>query len=72
MLDPATLIAIGHLAGVLGSGTAIAVTGVLVLPVAAATVVLTWHGMRGTNPGPAATQLLKLVELVVPRRRKNR
>jgi hypothetical protein len=40
-------------------------------PVLGATTVLTWHGLRGSTPGPAASQLLKLVELVTFRRRKD-
>jgi hypothetical protein len=60
---------IDHLAAMLSPGPAIAVLLILAGPVAAATVVLSWHGLRGTNPGPAAAQLLKLVELVLFRRR---
>ena len=63
------LTTIGELAAGLGTGPAIAVLLIRTAPVIAATVVLTWHGLRGTNPGPAAAQLLKLVELVLPRRR---
>jgi hypothetical protein len=66
---PITFTAIGHLATALGTGPAIALGLILLLPVAAATVVLTFHGLRGTNPGPAAALLLKLVELVLPHRR---
>jgi hypothetical protein len=41
--------------------------GVVAFPVAGATVVLTYHGWRGTNPGPAALLLLQLVQLVLIR-----
>jgi hypothetical protein len=64
-----TLTAIGDLVAILGPGPAIAVLLVLGAPVVALTVVLTWHGLRGTNPGPAPALLLKLVELVLFRRR---
>jgi hypothetical protein len=37
-------------------------------PIVATTAVLTWHGLRGTRPGPAGRLLLQLVELVLPRR----
>jgi len=67
MLD-AAVTTIGHVAAALGAGPALMLGLILLLPVAAATVVLTWHGMRGTNPGQAAAMLLKLVELVLPRR----
>jgi hypothetical protein len=55
-------------AGLSPTGPATAVVLVLLCPVVATTIVLSWHGLGGTNPGPAATQLLKLVELVLPRR----
>jgi hypothetical protein len=42
----------------------------LATPVLAATVVLTWHGLRGTQPGPAAGQLLLLIEILTRRRRR--
>lgn len=60
---------IGDLAAAVGAGPAIIVIVVVLAPVAALTVVLTWHGLRGTHPGPAAALLLKLVELVLFRRR---
>jgi hypothetical protein len=59
--------AIDDLAAAPGAGPALMVVIVVLAPVAAATLVLTWHGLRGTNPGPAATLLLKLVELVLRR-----
>jgi hypothetical protein len=51
------------------TGPATVVALILVAPIAALTVVLTWHGLRGTNPGPAGALFLKLVELVLFRRR---
>ena len=42
---------------------------VVAVPVIATTLVLASHAVRGTDPGPAAGQLLKLVQLVLPRRR---
>jgi hypothetical protein len=60
---------VSDLASALGPGPAIAVLAIIGLPVIAATLVLTWHGLRGTSPGPAATHLLKLVELLLSRRR---
>jgi len=62
------LSALTGLAAVLGSGPLTAVLLVLLTPVVAAAIVLTWHGFRGTDPGPAATHLLRLVELVLSRR----
>ena len=62
------LTVIGGLAATVGTGPAITVAAVMLAPVAAATVVLTWHGLRGPNPGPAATLLLTLVALVLFRR----
>jgi hypothetical protein len=49
------------------SSITIIVLLVLGVPVVAATVVLTWHGLRGSNPGPAAAMLLKLVHLILAR-----
>jgi hypothetical protein len=37
---------------------------VLLAPILASTVVFTWHGLRGTDPGRAATHLLALVEII--------
>ena len=51
-------------------GAALAVLVIWGCPVLATATVLTWHGLRGTDPGPAARQLLKLVELVIPRGRR--
>ena len=45
-----------------------AVTLLLVLcsaPVAAACLVLTWHGLRGTDPGPAGPLLLQLTRTIL-------
>jgi predicted signal transduction protein with EAL and GGDEF domain len=39
-----------------------------ILTVLATVVVLTFHGIRGTNPGPAGRMLLTLVRLVLGRR----
>jgi hypothetical protein len=39
-------------------------------PIVAATAVLSWHALRGTNPGLAGRLLLQLVELVLRRRRR--
>jgi hypothetical protein len=66
--------ALRHLVGSLYSGPAICVTLLVLLPVASTAVVLTWHGLRGTDPGPAAEYLLRLVALVLPapRRRSRR
>lgn len=68
MLDPSALAIIGGLAQTLGLSSTLALTAMLIFPVMAATVVLTWHGLRGTDPGPAATQLLALVEVALRRR----
>jgi hypothetical protein len=46
------------------AGICIAVTPVLV--VLAAVMVLVWHGLRGTDPGPAGLMLITLVRLVLP------
>ena len=55
---------------VLASGPVLIVTVLALLaPVLAAALVLTWHGLRGTDPGPAARHLLALVELVLLRRK---
>jgi hypothetical protein len=53
----------------IGNAPTLAAIAIVTAPVGAATLVLTWHGLRGTSPGPAAGQLLKLVELVLFRRR---
>jgi len=70
MIDSSTLAAIGHVVASLGSGPAtaivLALVGLLLLPVTCAAAVLTWHGMRGTDPGPAAVHLLTLVAMVLP------
>lgn len=34
-------------------------------PVVAACIVLTWHGLRGTDPGPAGTLLLQLTRTIL-------
>jgi hypothetical protein len=53
-----------------GSATVLGTMAIALLtPIGAATLVLTWHGLRGTDPGPAARMLLRLVELLVRRRR---
>ena len=52
-----------------GSVPIVTVLGLLT-PVLAAALVLTWHGLRGTDPGPAAQHLLGLVELVLLRRKR--
>jgi len=78
MTDSNVLTVIGHVAASLGSGPATAIVlvlvGLVLLPVACAAAVLTWHGMRGTDPGPAAAYLLTLVGMVLPvgRRRGRR
>jgi hypothetical protein len=54
----------------LDSPPAIVAVAFLLSPVAAATLVLTWHGLRGSDPGPAGNQLLKLVELILLRGRR--
>ncbi len=61
--------ALGTAAGQTAGSVAVLLL-VLLIPVAAATVVFTWHGLRGTHPGPAAELLLKLVELLLPGRRR--
>lgn len=60
---------ITRLASTVGPGLTLALF-VLLLPTMAATVVLTWHGLRGSNPGPAGNLLLKLVELTLRRGRR--
>jgi hypothetical protein len=60
----------GLLAAAEAAGSALLAVVIMLAPIAAATIVLTWHGLRGTNPGPAAGLLLKLVEMVLPRRRR--
>jgi len=64
----------GVAAAVASGRAAVVLAAVLVVvltPVLGATIVLTWHGLRGTRPGPAAGHLLKLVELVTfPGRRR--
>jgi hypothetical protein len=43
---------------------AVATIVALLLPVLAATVVLAWHTLKGTDPGPAADHLLTLVRIL--------
>jgi hypothetical protein len=64
------LTAIDGLGAAVGSGPALTGIAIMLAPVASAALVLTWHGLRGTNPGPAASLLLKLIELLLPRRRR--
>jgi hypothetical protein len=65
------LTAIASLTGAaVGTAPTLVVILIVLAPVAAATLVLTWHGLRGTNPGPAASMLLTLVELVLLWRRR--
>lgn len=66
MIDSTAFTAIGHLAGVLGFGPVTSVALMGLLPVACTAAVLTWHGLRGTDPGPAAGYLLTLVAMVLP------
>jgi len=42
---------------------------VLLAPIVAATIVLTWHGLRGTKPGPAGQLLLDLIKIILRRPR---
>jgi hypothetical protein len=49
---------------------AVATAVVLLLPVLAATVVLAWHALRATDPGPAARDLLTLVRILWTRTRR--
>lgn len=37
----------------------------LTAPILAASIVLTWHGLRGSDPGPAAPLLLYLARLIL-------
>jgi len=39
----------------------------MTLPVVAATVVYTWHGLRGSDPGPSGQLLLDLVRVITRR-----
>jgi hypothetical protein len=58
------------LVGVFTAGPTLALiaTAVLLLPVLAATVVFAWHGIRGTDPGPAGQLLITLVRIVLAHR----
>jgi hypothetical protein len=74
-MHPLTMIAIGALTGPLGPWVAFGMAAAalsLLLTVVAACSVLTWHGLRGTNPGPAGALLLRLVELFLRRGGKGR
>lgn len=70
MSDPITWQTIGHLIQTISVGPAISLALGSISPVLAATLVLLWHGLRGTDPGPAGPLLLKLVQLVLPGRRR--
>jgi hypothetical protein len=64
------MFAIGALAGPVVPWVAFGMAAAalpLLLAVVAACSVLTWHGLRGTNPGPAGALLIRLVELFLRR-----
>jgi hypothetical protein len=62
-----------HAIALIGASTAgptlaLTATAILLLPVVAATVVFAWHGIRGTDPGPAGQLLITLVRIVLGHR----
>lgn len=62
--------------GTMMISTSLALCVVVAIPVAATTLAIAYHALRGSDPGPAADDLLRLVELVLlrkpPRRRSSR
>jgi hypothetical protein len=58
-----------ELALTIGPTAAVVLLAVLLAPIVAATIVLTWHGLRGTKPGPAGQLLLDLIKIIFRRPR---
>jgi hypothetical protein len=57
---------LAHLIPALGD-LSLFLLGLAAVPIVAACIVLTWHGIRGSDPGPAAGQLLQLTRLILRR-----
>jgi hypothetical protein len=65
-MNPSVPTAVTYLSSALGYLPALALALALAaMPVLAASIILTWHGVRGSDPGPAAQLLLQLTRLIL-------
>jgi hypothetical protein len=63
-MNPSVPTAVTYLSSALGYLPALALA-LAAMPVLAASIILTWHGVRGSDPGPAAQLLLQLTRLIL-------